>query len=160
MSDFQLLAMPFSRCKSALSAIRFTERDPFEGDSIMVMKRSLASLLLLTLITVTAGLAASNDPLIVYEGESGPGSKKRIVLIAGDEEYRSEEALPQLGRILSRHHGFHCTVLFPIDSKDGTINANIQDNIPGLAALQSADMMIIFTRFRRLPDEQMAHIEA
>jgi hypothetical protein len=82
------------------------------------------------------------------------------VLISGDEEYRSEEALPQLGRILSKHHGFHCTVLFPIDSKDGTINATIQDNIPGLAALQSADMMIIFTRFRRLPDEQMAHIEA
>ncbi len=38
-----------------------------------------------------------------------------MVLIAGDEEYRSEEALPQLGKILARHHGFDAVVLFPIN---------------------------------------------
>ena len=41
---------------------------------------------------------------------------KHVVLIAGDEEYRSEEAMPQLGKILAVHHGFKCTVLFSIDS--------------------------------------------
>ena len=86
------------------------------------------------------------------------GAGKRIVLISGDEEYRSEQALPQLARILSQHHGFECTVLFAIDPKDGTINPDIPNNIPGLEALDHADLMVIFTRFRDLPDAQMKHI--
>jgi type 1 glutamine amidotransferase len=94
---------------------------------------------------------------VIYEGGDGPGKGKHIVLVAGDEEYRSEEALPQLGKILARHHGFKCTVLLPIDPKDGTINPNIS-NIPGLEALESADLLVLFTRFRDLPDEQMKHL--
>ena len=42
-------------------------------------------------------------------------------LLSGDEEYRSEEAMPQLGRILAKHHGFKCTVLFAIDKATGEI---------------------------------------
>src|SRR5262249_22744906 len=80
--------------------------------------------------------------------------------ISGDEEYRSEETLPQLAKILSRKHGFTCTVLFAIDPADGTINPNKTDNVPGLEALDSADLMVIFTRFRDLPDDQMKHVEA
>jgi type 1 glutamine amidotransferase len=80
-----------------------------------------------------------------------------VVLISGDEEYRSEEAIPQLAKILSKHHGFRCTVLFAIDPKTGEVNPNVS-NIPGLEALQSADLMVIFTRFRNLPDEQMKFI--
>ncbi len=98
------------------------------------------------------------DPLwVVYDGFKGPGKGKHIVLVSGDEEYRSEEALPQLGKILAKHHGFKCTVLFAIDPKTGEINPNIS-NIPGLEALKSADLMIIATRFRNLPEDQMAHI--
>src|SRR5712692_7509955 len=106
----------------------------------------------LTLLSVAA------DPWVVYDGFDGPGKGKHVVLVSGDEEYRSEEALPQLAKILARHHGFRCTVLFAIDPKDGTINPNRNDNIPGLEALDSADLMVIFTRFRDLPDEQMKHI--
>ncbi len=94
---------------------------------------------------------------LVFEGASGPGKGKHIVLVGGDEEYRSEEALPQLGRILATHHGFRCTVLFAIDPADGTVNPN-RSNIPGLEALATADLMILFTRFRDLPDDQMKHI--
>jgi len=94
---------------------------------------------------------------VVYDGGDGPGKGKHIVLVSGDEEYRSEEALPQLGKILAKHHGFKCTVLFAIDEKDGTINPNVS-NIPGLEALATADLMVIFTRFRNLPDEQMKHV--
>jgi type 1 glutamine amidotransferase len=104
--------------------------------------------------------AFAGDPWVVYEGRDGPGKGKHIVLISGDEEYRSEEALPQLGKILATHHGFRCTVLFAIDPTDGTINPGKNANIPGLDALQSADLMILFTRFRKLPDEQMKHIAA
>jgi type 1 glutamine amidotransferase len=93
----------------------------------------------------------------VYEGEKGPGLGKQIVLISGDEEYRSEEALPQLGKILAHHHGFKCIVLYAI-GKDGTIDPTRVDNIPGLETLKTADLMIIATRFRDLPDDQMKHI--
>ncbi len=98
------------------------------------------------------------DPWVVYEGAEGPGKGKHIVLISGDEEYRSEEGLPQLGKILATHHGFKCTVLFAIDKNDGTINPNETGNIPGTEALGSADLMIILTRFRDLPDDQMKPI--
>jgi hypothetical protein len=87
-----------------------------------------------------------------------PGKGKHIVLVSGDEEYRSEESLPQLAKILATHHGFRCTVLFAIDPKDGTINPDKNDNIPGLEALKTADLMVIFTRFRDLPDDQMKYV--
>lgn len=115
---------------------------------------------LLTLIAValTASIAsAQENPWVVYDGFKGPGNGKHIVLVSGDEEYRSEEALPQLGKILAKHHGFKCTVLFAIDPKTGDINPNVS-NIPGLEALKTANLMIISTRYRHLPDEQMQHI--
>jgi hypothetical protein len=108
------------------------------------------------------GRAAESDSdasaWVVYPGGEGIGQGKHVVLISGDEEYRSEEALPQLGKILSMRHGFRCTVLFAIDPKTGDISPETQDNIPGLQALESADVMIIATRFRNLPDDQMRYI--
>jgi hypothetical protein len=94
---------------------------------------------------------------VVYDGFDSPGKSKHIVLVAGDHEYRSEETLPQLGKILAKHHGFKCTVLFTQDVTDGTINPNI-DHIPGLKNLADADLMIMFLRFRNLPDAQMKHL--
>lgn len=114
----------------------------------------LATLTLLFLLL--AGAVRAEEPWVVYRGSEGPGKGKHIVLVSGDEEYRSEEALPQLGKILSAHHGFTCTVLFAIDEKDGTINPLVS-NIPGLEKLATADLLILFTRFRNLPDEQMRH---
>lgn len=86
------------------------------------------------------------------------GAGKRVVLIAGDEEYRSEEALPQLAKILAKHHGFDATVLFSIDPQTGQIDPNNQNNIPGLHHLANADLVIIATRFRELPDWQMQYV--
>ena len=114
---------------------------------------SLAALLLLA--SLVPGEDAAPKAL-VYPGGEGPGKGKHIVLVAGDEEYRSEEAMPQLGRILSKHHGFKCTVLFSLN-KNGEIDPNAS-NIPGLEALASADLLILFVRYRNLPDEQMKHL--
>jgi hypothetical protein len=100
-----------------------------------------------------------DEPWLVYEGQAGPGRGKHVVLVAGDEEYRSEEALPQLAKILALRHGFRSTVLFPIDPESGIIHPNVNDNIPGLEAIETADLVILFTRFRALPDEPMRHIE-
>lgn len=116
--------------------------------------------LLALAFTVTSGgwLSAADAQWVVYEGQSGPGEGKHIVLVSGDEEYRSEQTLPQLGRILATHHGFRATVLFAIDPETGAIDPNRNDNIPGLEYLASADLMVIFTRFRNLPAEQMKHV--
>jgi type 1 glutamine amidotransferase len=115
-------------------------------------------LLALSAVLFLSALASAADPWITLTGGNGVGNGKHVVLVSGDEEYRSEEALPQLAKILSTHHGFKCTVLFAIDKKDGTISPGVLDNIPGLEALKTADLMVIFTRFRNLPDEQMKHV--
>ncbi len=104
------------------------------------------------------GSQALADLSVTYEGFDGPGKGKHIVFVTGDEEYRSEESMPQLAKILAVHHGFKCTVLFAINKETGEIDPRTLDNIPGLEALDTADLMVIFTRFRELPDEQMKHI--
>lgn len=98
------------------------------------------------------------DPWLSIPGGNGPGKGKHVVLISGDEEYRSEEALPQLAKILAKHHGFQCTVLFAVDPKDGTINPQITNNVPGLESLKTADLAVFFTRFRNLPESQMKYV--
>ncbi len=102
---------------------------------------------------------AQQDQWVNYKGAEGPGKGKKIVLVSGDEEYRSEEALTMLGKILAKKYGFNCTVLFAIDAKTGAINALDQTNIPGLENLKDADLMVIATRFRELPDAQMKHVD-
>src|SRR5262245_181123 len=121
----------------------------------MTPRRLIAAMATLLLLPV---LLPAADPWLTIPGGDGPGKGKHIVLVSGDEEYRYEETLPQLAKILSKHHGFTCTVLFAIDPKDGTINPNVTTNIPGLEKLKDADLMVIFTRFRNLPDEQMKPI--
>ncbi len=110
-----------------------------------------------------ANLLAANESAAVagvtYTGTHGPGLGKHIVLLAGDDgEYHSEEALPALAKILAVRHGFTCTVLFSINSHDGTIDPREKRNIPGLEALKKADLLILFIRWRDLPDDQMKPI--
>jgi len=100
----------------------------------------------------------ADEPWVTFDGFQGPGEGRHVVLITGDEEYRSEESMPQLARILAARHGFRCTVLFAVTLETGEIDPTVVDHIPGLEALDSADLMVLFTRFRELPDEQMRHI--
>lgn len=93
-----------------------------------------------------------------YKGTASISKGKHLVFVASDHEYRGEETLPAMARILAKHHGFDCTVLFGLD-ENGEIKAG-ESNIPGLEALESADAMVIFTRFQALPDDQMKHIDA
>ena len=88
--------------------------------------------------------------------EFGPTTGKRIVLIGGDEEYRSEEMLPQLARILATRHGFRCTVVLPVNDK-GEIDPENQSSAPGIAALDKADLCILMIRFRHYSDADMSH---
>jgi hypothetical protein len=114
--------------------------------------------LLLVLLAAASCASTADGPWVVHPGGDGPGAGKHVVLVSGDEEYRSEEALPQLAKILSTRHGFRCTVLFAVDPETGEIDPDQSGNIPGLAALDDADLMVLFTRFRRLPDADMEHV--
>ena len=124
-------------------------------------KEALGLVLLVTLMgLLTACTDAPEVPelWISYPGGEGRGAGKNIVLIAADDEYRSEELIPQLAKILSVNHGFRCTVLFAMDRKKGVIDPEVIDDIPGLKALEEADLMVLFARFRELPNSQMKRI--
>jgi len=108
------------------------------------------------LMGLTFSVLAEAGQWVVYEPRPDKANGKHIVMLSGDEEYRSEEGLPQMGRILSQTHGFKCTVLFSQEA-DGTINPNNQTNIPGMHLLATADLVVNQFRFRELPDADMKH---
>ena len=103
------------------------------------------------------GCASSSVPRDSPESARGHRDSVHVVFVTGDEEYRSEESMPMLARILKRDYGFQVTVLYSLDDR-GYIDPNDLDNIPGLEALGSADLMVMFTRFRALPPAQLRHI--
>jgi hypothetical protein len=111
------------------------------------------------LTVMLAGRASAAESWVHYKGLDGAGHGKHVVLISGDEEYRSEEALPQLAKILATEHGFDCTVLFAIDPKTGLVDPDNRQSLPGMEALKDADLMILFTRRRDLPDEQLQLVD-
>ncbi len=106
--------------------------------------------LCIALVCLTLPLAA---PRVI----AGSDDRPHVVLIAGDEEYRSEETLPMLASILRRDHGVRTTVLFSLDD-EGCIDPERLDHLPGTEILDDADLLVLFTRFRALPDEQVEPI--
>ena len=115
---------------------------------------------LLTTVFVAATLAAfAADDFITYEPKDGPGKGKHVVLLAGDEEYRSEEAMPMLGKILSQRNGFKCTVLFSVGA-DGTIDPGAGGSLSNPAALDTADAIVMSLRFRKWDDAILSKFEA
>lgn len=116
------------------------------------MKRRL---LLSLFATIPLSAALAQKDYLSYEPK-GEAKGKHVVLLAGDEEYRSEEAMPMLAKILSELHGFKTTVLFSVD-KDGFIDANNQASLTHPEALDSADAIIMLIRFRHWPDDVMKH---
>jgi hypothetical protein len=121
------------------------------------MKFATLTTFLLAQFLMTVALIAQNP--LVYQGTEGPGKGRHIVFLAGDHEYRSEETLPAIARLLARNQGFKCTVLFNIDKDSGEIVAG-NSNMPGMEALDTADLAVVFLRFQQFPAEQMKHLDA
>jgi Trehalose utilisation len=124
---------------------------------------------LLPILCLAVGLPALAHPVpedpqwLTYPGREGPGKGKHIVLITAEQEYRSEQSMPMMAKILSTHHGFDCTVLFGVNEK-GEVDPTAEvypkkgkesefkpHHIPGLQHLASADLVIFFTRLLTLP---------
>ena len=112
---------------------------------------------ILVTIFLTIPVMAAEDH-IVYQPKDGPGGGKHIVFLCGDEEYRGEEGLPMMAKILSQRHGFKCTVLFSLNDK-GEIDPNNQRSLSNPKALDSADAIVMLLRFRTWPDEIYKHFD-
>ena len=118
--------------------------------------------LVLAFLSVSGAARGDDSPQwLTYPGGEGPGKGKRIVLIAADQEYRSEQSMPMMAKVLSTHHGFDCTVLFAVNEK-GEVDPTIpvypekgkefkEHHIPGLDQLAAADLVIFFPRLLTLP---------
>jgi hypothetical protein len=124
------------------------------------MRRNL--LLSIVLLSSFRLAQADDEPQwLTYAGGEGPGKGKKIVLIAADQEYRSEQSMPMMAKLLSAHHGFDCIVLFGVNGK-GEVDPTMpvypekgkefkEHHIPGLEQLATADLVIFFTRLLTLP---------
>jgi hypothetical protein len=124
---------------------------------MICMKPMKPAVFLMFLSQLLLATVAPAKDWVVYEGRQGPGLGKQIVFLTGDEEYRSEEGLTMLARILAVRHGFKCTVLYAINPADGTITPTLLDSIPGIEVLDTADLCVMGLRFREWPDPQMKH---
>src|SRR5438270_13321195 len=114
---------------------------------------------LLIIVLLCLGLLEAGVPGVAPAGEiiAAPDrdpKQPHVVFVTGDEEYRSEESMPMLAKIIHHDHRFKVTVCYALD-RNGVIDPNNLKNIAGLEALDDADLMVLFTRFRQLPDDQL-----
>jgi len=82
-------------------------------------------------------------------GAAESARRQTIVLISGEYEYDSARTLPAFKQFLATNHGFNCIYLERTKGED----------IPGLDALEKADLAIIFVRRMTLPEEQLGKIK-
>ena len=95
------------------------------------------------LLLFSAFVTSQNDYSkyrVEYRGTKGPGVGKNIVFVATDHEYRGEETLPALARILAKRYGFHCTVIYALDDNGHILPGG--SNLHGLELLDKADLML------------------
>jgi type 1 glutamine amidotransferase len=74
----------------------------------------------------------------------------KICLLSGSAEYDSDKSLGDLQNYLESHYRVTCQRAFGKDKGDG---------LPGLEALDQADLMIVFTRRLKLPDDQLRKVK-
>jgi type 1 glutamine amidotransferase len=106
-----------------------------------------------------SSLFAKHHEILHLPGNDDPEKGKTIVLVAGDEEYRTEESMPMLAKILSQKHGFRVQSTIPVGQKREIYRSPIiSKGVRGWHHLKDADLMLIGTRFRRPSAEEAKHV--
>ncbi len=94
--------------------------------------------------------------------ETGPteGARPHVVFVVGENEYKSERTMEEIGRALTEGHGMRTTFLHDRRIEDDwTPQAGRRMNdLPDLDILAEADLAVFFIRFRTLPPEQVERI--
>jgi len=97
--------------------------------------------------TITS-TAFTDQPPFRFENDKRP----RILFIIAENEYDADKTLAEFARRLQTKYNFSCEFALGVPR---TSIASERNNIAGLEALQSADLMVLYVRRRALPAEQM-----
>ena len=105
-------------------------------------------------LSLFAGLFIAASP--THGRQSGPARAKadpavplKVHIISGSKEYQSEPSLKEFAAHLEQHYHVTCTASWGQDQ--GT-------SLENLEALDAADLMLVFARRMKLPEEQMKRI--
>ena len=85
---------------------------------------------------------------------SNSHAQPHIVFVVGEGEYRSEVTMPALAKMLSEDYDFRTTVLI-----DEELHGGEDNSIDGLETVETADLLVLYLRFRQLPDTQLAVLQ-
>ena len=119
------------------------------------------SLIIITFLSACSQPTNSTEKAEPVEAEESkpaeiiPGSK--IVFVTGEKEYRSEESMSMIAELAKRELNADVTVCYALDNK-GMINPNVTNNIVGLEALSTADLMVLYIGDQTLPEDQLKYI--
>ena len=124
----------------------------------MKLREVKISLCTFSVYASVMGLSQAQEDHLVFKPQ-GEANGKHVVLLAGDEEYRSEESMPMLAQILS-NQGFQCTVLFSMDKDNKFVDPKNQKSLSNPMALDSADAIVMCLRFRNWEDNAFGKFES
>ena len=103
----------------------------------------MKNLLVFALLFLATGLAAAAD-------------RPKVLFLTGDHEYRSEESMPMIARLLEKTIDCDVEIGFSVD-KNGFVNPMQDDSVTGIEKLDDADLLVLFYRYRRPSPEQFQH---
>lgn len=103
-----------------------------------------------SLVTLTIAFLFSMPVLLIAQSKN---KKPYVVFVTGDHEYGSELTMPIVAAELEKNYNMRTRVLKAYPDHES------EKNIPGLDALDSADLAVFYLRWRLLPTEQLAPIE-
>ncbi len=115
---------------------------------------SIQSLGILTALLLSAQLLASDA--------SASAEKPHVVFLIGEDEYKSEKTLPTIAADLEDHLGMKYTLLFD-EHYAGAWKPEVgqrSNSFPGIDVLEDADLLVMYLRFRTLPENQLTHLQA
>ena len=87
--------------------------------------------------------------LFAIFARSTPAQSPHIAFITGDDEYRSEYSMPMIAKILESKHGMRTSIAYAKPTPQSN------KNIEGLEALKTADLAVLYLRWRELPGDQL-----
>lgn len=107
---------------------------------------------------VGIGMIVAAVLALPFDGGDKAQRKPHVVFVTGDCEYRSEITMPMIARILEKRHGMRSSVCYAVDERTGQKAPKYLKNLDGLQSLQTADVAVLFLRYRQLPAQQLQAI--